>query len=260
MDAKTDVKCGPENCPLTAWAALSPSERKIQRKSLAERLYAQGFTMEQIAEQFGVTHKTISNDLENCTEGTNQKRAKTATNPKGSGRPKKARKQHDAARDRVRPVVEAGGRVSRKKLAKELGVGENTVQRAEEYEKGRLETFAQLLDAAAAEHFTDKGTLRIDDAIRVHKARLDRQFEHRVRDEVHKRIEAANDATRANNKELREENMRLWQTIQRGKIFTPDQYKAIIRCLHPDSNPSPEIRHKAFLIFEPKKFALTGEK
>jgi hypothetical protein len=37
--------------------------------------------MEQIAEQFGVTHVTISNDLLNCKELTNQKHAKQKERP-----------------------------------------------------------------------------------------------------------------------------------------------------------------------------------
>jgi hypothetical protein len=126
-------------------------------------------------------------------------------------------------------------------------------------ERARREA-PELLDAAATKHFSEKGTLRIDDAIRVHKARLDKQFEQRVREEVRRRIDAADDATRAQNKELRAEIWSLTRAIQRGKIFTPEQYKAIIRCLHPDSNPSSEVKHKAFLLFEPKKLALTGEK
>lgn len=74
---------------LSQLATLSPSERKLQRKALAEQLYKQEFTMEQIGEQFGVTKKTISEDLAGIvTEGNNQKHAKTARNPKGAGRPR----------------------------------------------------------------------------------------------------------------------------------------------------------------------------
>jgi predicted ArsR family transcriptional regulator len=87
------VKCGPENCPLTAWAALSPSERKIQRQALAEQLYRQGFTMEQIAKQFGVNKAQISRDLANCCDVQQLNPAKSETNPKGAGRPKGSRRE-----------------------------------------------------------------------------------------------------------------------------------------------------------------------
>lgn len=89
MIPMADLTCGPENCPLTAWTALSPGERKVQRKPLAEQLYRQGFTMAQIAEQFGVDHSTIVRDLsEFVRDAQIKKHAKTASNPRGAGRPK----------------------------------------------------------------------------------------------------------------------------------------------------------------------------
>jgi hypothetical protein len=78
FDSTTGDRTCPDDCPLAVWKNLSSKDRKVQRKLIAERLYKQGFTMEAIATQLDVTHKTISKDLENCTEGTNQKHAKTA--------------------------------------------------------------------------------------------------------------------------------------------------------------------------------------
>jgi hypothetical protein len=80
------MKCGPENCPLTAWTALSPNERKVNRQALAEQLYRQGFTMEQIGTQFGVSKQQISKDLVNCQPSGQLKHTASATNPKGAGR------------------------------------------------------------------------------------------------------------------------------------------------------------------------------
>ena len=76
-----------DDCPLAVWANLAPADRKAQRKPVAELLFKQGFTQDQIATQLGVSQKTISKDLENYTIGINQN-SKTASNPKGSGRPK----------------------------------------------------------------------------------------------------------------------------------------------------------------------------
>jgi hypothetical protein len=63
---------------------------KTDRKRLAERLYCDGLTMEAIGKVLGVTKKTISLDLRDLivTTGDNPQPAKTATNPKGGGRPK----------------------------------------------------------------------------------------------------------------------------------------------------------------------------
>jgi hypothetical protein len=44
--------------------------------------------MEQIATQLGVSVQTISNDLVNFPTAGKSKPAKTASNPKGAGRPK----------------------------------------------------------------------------------------------------------------------------------------------------------------------------
>jgi hypothetical protein len=79
----------PKGCPLAKWASLSPADRRSQRKTIAEQLYKQGFTMEVIATQLGVTNQTISNDLRDFPNDLEIKKpAKTASNPKGAGRPK----------------------------------------------------------------------------------------------------------------------------------------------------------------------------
>jgi hypothetical protein len=109
------MKCGPENCPLTAWTALSPNARKVKRQALAEQLYRQGFTMEQIGTQFGVSEKTISKDLEHYTSGYNVKgqgkdtlgRQKSPGRPKDSKKPGKIAKQ---LRER-KHVISTNGKV-----------------------------------------------------------------------------------------------------------------------------------------------------
>jgi hypothetical protein len=78
----------PDDCPLAVWAALAPAARKAQRKPIAEKLYKQGFTQEQIATQLGVSQALISGDLVNLSAPDKLKPAKTASNPKGAGRPK----------------------------------------------------------------------------------------------------------------------------------------------------------------------------
>ena len=69
----------PDDCPIAIWQVLSPSDRKAQRKPIAERLYRQGFTMEAIATQLGVTHVTISKDLRDFV--TELQNAPGATDP-----------------------------------------------------------------------------------------------------------------------------------------------------------------------------------
>jgi hypothetical protein len=46
---------------------------------------------------------------------------------------------------------------------------------------------------------------------------------------------------------------------QQKKVFTVDQFKLILMCLHPDGDRSPEKRAEGFRLLNAKRFALTGE-
>ena len=52
-------------------------------------------------------------------------------------------------------------------------------------------------------------------------------------------------------------NERVWKEANQYRKpfrpFTPDEYKAIERCLHPDANPSPERKAEAFRIVRERK-------
>jgi hypothetical protein len=61
------------------------------------KLYEQGFTMDAIATQLGENKATISNDLANCLTTKQSKPAKSASNPKGAGRPKDSTKPRKPA-------------------------------------------------------------------------------------------------------------------------------------------------------------------
>ena len=75
----------PDDCPLAVWANLSTTARNAQRKPIAEKLYGQGFTMQQIATQLSVSQGTITGDLRNLLTTNKLKHGMTATNPKGAG-------------------------------------------------------------------------------------------------------------------------------------------------------------------------------
>jgi hypothetical protein len=232
------IECGPENCPLTAWTALSPSERKVQRQPLARKLYEQGFTMEQIATQFGVTHKTISKDLENCTQGTNQKRVKTATNPKGAGRPKGSTKPRGGPkpeRRKTAPGVEqtAASLVldqgkTYEQVRDELGLKSvQTVKTAVAREEGRREPEVNRdeLSMTAQQKF--------DAAIRQHKAKLDASYHKAVDERVRQRID---EIVLPHWKQKIDQAQELYQ--RRRGLMTKETFNTIRRALHPDSRHS----------------------
>ena len=182
----------PDDCLLAVWANLPADDRKARRKPIAEQLYKQGFTMEQIATQLGVTHATISNDLREFVSDLQIKKpSKTATNPKGAGRPKGKRQ----TRTRTAPTP-----ADAQKMAEAvLDDGKTLEQAAAEFdlpsvqhvklavatEKGRREAepiiTPDMLSMSAQE--------KLDAAIRQHKRKLDLQFERRVLDEIKKRLD-----------------------------------------------------------------------
>ena len=110
------------------------------------------------------------------------------------------------------------------------------------HEQGYRQAYTELLDATAAKNFTEKGVLRIEDAIRVHTARLNKQFEQRVNEEVRRRIDAADNAAREQNKQLRRENMDFQRIIGQRGVFTKTQFRQMQLLCHPDSSASEKTK------------------
>jgi hypothetical protein len=184
-------------------------------------MYEQGFTMEQIATQFGVTHKTISKDLENCTEGTNQTRAKTASNPKGAGRPKGSRKQGETQKqrsvnatpddwDRFKQKAEAEGKSAAEKLG-EIVAGP-------EINRSELSLTAQQ---------------KLDAAIRQYEAKLAESFAAAVDEKVRKKID---EIILPHWKEKIATADKLFK--HRRGAMSKETFNTIRRALHPDSRAS----------------------
>jgi IS30 family transposase len=230
----------PDDCVLSVWANLAPTDRKAQRKPIAEQLYKQGFTMESIATQLGVNHGTISRDLREFVHDAQIKKpAKTASNPKGAGRPKGKKSESrrgempapvtKQAREIVRPLVEDNKPVNRKQLQKEYGISENVFQVATAMEEARQEAIEEK--TALDPNFLSKTAQeKLAMAIKQHKRRLDDEFERRVLDEARKRMD--------------EISLPHWkaQVVEAKKLF--DKRKALMdkatfntirRALHPDS-------------------------
>jgi IS30 family transposase len=224
----------PNDCLLAVWANLPADDRKARRKPIAEQLYKQGFTMEQIATQLGVTHATISNDLREFVSDLQIKtRAKTTTNPKGAGRPKGKRQ----TKTRTAPTAVDAQKVA----AAVLDEGKTLEQAAAEFdlpsvqhvklavatEKGRREPKAERSDLSLT------AQQKFDAAIRQEKARLAASFRQAVNDRVKEFIDAT---ILPDWKQKIETANKLYE--KRRALMDKDTFNMIRRGLHPDSRHS----------------------
>jgi hypothetical protein len=108
-----------------------------ERKDLAEYLYGEReWTMESIGKALGVTHKTISKDLDGFVPTVQTSR------PKG-GRPRKSKKATPELEQEVHSRVEAGEPVPRRELAEKHGVGQTTIEMAHQRAIGAAEARQQ---------------------------------------------------------------------------------------------------------------------
>lgn len=212
--------------------------------------------MEAIAAQFGVTVMTISRDLGNFNTMLKLKPAKTASNPKGAGRPKGGPKPE---RRTTTPAIEhvAASLVldhgkTYEETKDELGLRSvATVKTAVRKEEGRREPSAEResLSATAQE--------KLDAAIRRHQAKLDASFLARVGDEVRKRID---EIVLPHWKKQIDEAKDLYS--RRYGAMTKETFNTIRRALHPDSRQSISDRKlsEAFDAFMALEKYLLNEK
>jgi IS30 family transposase len=253
----------PDNCLLQKWWSLPEAKRTAQaRKPLSEQLYKQGYTMEAIATQLGVTHKTISLDLkEICTSGTNSNPVKSATNPKGAGRPKGS-KQRKPSKPRKRQTDEAEQTIvalaqegkSSREIADEVGVEGRAVRHVMERENIKRKAEA-IIDPATLSITAQQ---KLDIAIRQHKKRMDIEFEQRVLAECKERLDSISLPHYA--KEL--EGLERMISSRKG-VMDKTTYNKIRWCLHSDHVQDATMKRRyddAFAIFNNLEKLLLSEK
>lgn len=170
---------------------------------------------------------------------TNVRKTPEPNAKRGRRHKKSAPKRHARADD---VVGRADANMSYKDIALDTQVGARQVRHIVEEERIWRAAQAELLDAAAAERFSESSKLRVQDAIRIHKAHLEKQFELRVNEEVRRRIDAADDATRKHAKELHLQNINLQRMVSERGVFTETQFKQMLMLCHPDSSAGPELK------------------
>jgi transposase len=248
--AQASCNCG------AGYEPLSRSQNAERRRERVIELYKTGMTQQQIADKLKVDQKTISRDLEGLGTMPKPPRPKGGR-PRARGAPKQRRRTTTPAQEeQAASLVLDQGKTYEQTVAEAGLKSPTTVKTSVAREEGRRELMDSLLDAAAVKNFTDKGVLRIEDAIRIHKARLEKQFEQRVNDEVRKRIDAADNAARAQCKKLHLENISLMRIVQQHGVFTETQYRQMLMLCHPDNSAGPEIKATLLQVLVENKIKL----
>jgi transposase len=225
---------------MAVWHSL-PDDQKTpaRRRPIVEQYNKQGYTQEVIAMQLGVSQATITRDLGNLFSVNKLKHTKTASNPKGAGRPKGSKghgtpKRHYQADDIV-ALADQG--LSNAEIASETGVGKRQVRHVVERE---LAERAAVEHAAKAEPQVDRADLsltaqqKFDAAITAYKRKLDSEYERRVNEGVNKHLDEM--ILPAWKKQLAD--ARAIYHRRNGILKTKREYNLILGCLHPDSRLS----------------------
>jgi orotate phosphoribosyltransferase-like protein len=251
------MECKSENCPIVPWATMSSTDRRAQRQAKAAELEGRGFTEKDIAALLGVNQATISRDLADLCAVHNSKPAKTASNPRGSGRPKGSQKRAkitDPFEARIITMADAG--MSAPEIAAEVDIHPRVVGRLLQDEDIRREakTVADIDPASLSMTAQEK----LEAAIRQHKRKLDFEFEARVLAECKSRMDAISLPHYA--KELAE----LERSISSRKgIMDRATYRKILSCLHPDRVSDPLLKKRfeeAFRLFTELEKRVLDEK
>lgn len=257
----------PDSCPLAVWANLSPADRKAQRKAIAERLYKQNMTMEQIATQLGVSHPTIVRDLkefvhdEQTQSRTSKRGRKDEGRPKGSGKGTGRRRNHTLAkgnesqRDLAVSLFLDKGK-TREEACAETGFPSGSMQMAVERERGVREAKADPEIDPKSLSITSRE--KLDAAMRQHKRKLELQFSDRVSDEVRKRLE---DTILPHYSKTYAD----YKAVLKSRKGCMDRatYKKILACLHPDRVQDAVLKKRyeeAFRLFTELEKVVLNEK
>jgi len=204
------------------------------RKRIATHLYGtQEWTMQRIAEALGTTHKTVSKDLNEFVPQVQIKpHAKTTSNPKGAGRPKGTLRP--TLRMNATPKAEAAAKAvldegkSYAEMEATTGLSSTVLRSAIAREEGRREVLAD--PEVRPEDLSMSAQQKLEAAIRQHKKKLDLEFGETVRLKV-----LSDTKDRLEWMKKKEDWANRIIDSHKG-IFSRQDYRKILACLHPDHN------------------------
>ena len=236
------------------------------RKRIAEHLYGKpGWTMEKVAEALNVNHATISRDLAEFVQPAQiKKHARSATNLKGAGRPKGSKadpqprgKKAETREERAALLADAG--LSTKEIAAEMGLGERAVSQSLEHVKIARDAEAKAR-AKLPEITIDMLSLSERKKAEAWLRQREREFTVTVEGLVRQRMRKEIDEIILPHYYAKEAEFDEVVKARKG-VWTLAEYKAILRCLHPDSRTtaSDAVLKRAFELLEKRKLVLVKE-
>lgn len=204
------------------------------RKRIAAHLYGkQEWTMQRISEALGVGKGTISKDLSGIvSDGNNSNSPKSNNNKKGVGRPKGTLKPE--RRMNTKPDAEAAARAildngkTYAEMEAATGLSSTVLRSAIAREEGRREALAD--PGIRPEDLALSAQQKLEAAIRQHKKKLDLEFVETVRLKV-----LSDTKDRLEWMKKKEDWANKIIDSHKG-IFSRQDYRKILACLHPDHN------------------------
>lgn len=197
---------------------------KEDRKSIAENLYGKRqWTMERVALALGVDQATITRDLEGLCIVHKPPRPKGGR-PKGSKTKPRDEPNRVERDNKIAGLRDAG--VATGDIAKEMDMDPRVIAQILEHEDIRREAVA---DASAELALTMSVKEKLDAAIRMHKRKLDQEFEQRVLAESRRRMESIS-LPHYLTEMKRIESL----IVSRKGVMKRRLYRQILARLHPD--------------------------
>ena len=250
----------PDDCPLAVWANMPEADRKKQRKPIAEKLYKDGFTMEHIATQLGVSKVTISTDLKDIVKSLNNAdgrgndtlgRKKSTGRPKNKLKPERRKNMLPDAETAAHSILDEGKTYAEVEL--ETGLSSTVLRSAVAREEG-----ARREPVIAPELLAMTAREKLEAAIRQHKRKLDIEFDLRIRAELKRYLDDV--ALPSYLKDI----TNLERSIRERKgVMDRITYRKILSCLHPDRVADPGLKKRyeeAFRLFTELEKRVLNEK
>ena len=150
----------------------------------------------------------------------------------------------------LQAATTTGKKIVYKEIAQKLDVSVSTVTEA-----------ARDIKAGASTSYTKAQDHQVEARIRMLDKAREAEFNERVRLAMLEKNKAFRTVLEQSKREANEKSERYERILNNYKpIFTEEEYRNILICLHPDNSASKERREAAFRAFSVMKLQLTGKK